>query len=133
LLLLHSDGRDVEILTQTDALEGLLRLKRSGKVRAAGISAKTATGIIEAARTLDVVMAPFSQKESSLAEALALAHDRGLGVLAIKGLFSGHLQARAAIAYVLGHSFIDALIVGTVNPEHLKAAVAAAEESPGAR
>ncbi|HUF43176.1 MAG TPA: aldo/keto reductase [Verrucomicrobiae bacterium] len=133
LLLLHSDGRDVEILTQTDALEGLLRLKRSGKVRAAGISAKTAAGIIEAARTLDVVMAPFSQKESSLAEALALAHDRGLGVLAIKGLFSGHLEARAAIEYVLGHSFIDALIVGTVNPEHLKAAVAAAEESPGAR
>jgi aryl-alcohol dehydrogenase-like predicted oxidoreductase len=128
LLLLHSDGRDYEILTKTDAPEALFRLKENGKIRAAGISAKTENGILEAARTMDVVMAPFSQKESSLAEALALAHDRGLGVLAIKGLFSGHLEAQEAIAHVLGQSFIDALIVGTINSEHLKAAVAVAKE-----
>jgi aryl-alcohol dehydrogenase-like predicted oxidoreductase len=132
LLLLHSDGRDVEILTQTDALEGLSRLKQSGKIRAAGISARTAGGILEACRTLDVVMAPFSQKESTLAEALALAHDRGLGILAIKGLFSGHLEARSAIQFVLGQPFIDALIIGTINIEHLRAAVSVAEELCGA-
>ena len=60
ILLVHSDARDAEILTQTDALEGLARLKKSGKVRAIGISARTAAGIAEAARTLDVIMAPFS-------------------------------------------------------------------------
>jgi aryl-alcohol dehydrogenase-like predicted oxidoreductase len=31
ILLLHSDGRDIEILTQTDALEALGRLKQSGR------------------------------------------------------------------------------------------------------
>lgn len=131
LLLLHSNGRDLEILTETDTLEALAKLKKSGKIRAAGISAKTEAGIFEAARSLDVVMAPFSQKESGLASALAAAHDRGAGVLAIKGLFSGHLEARAAIEYVLRQEFIDALIVGTINPAHLADAVAAAREVRG--
>lgn len=127
ILLLHSDARDAEILTQTDALEGLTRLKKSGKARAIGISARTAEGIAAASRTLDIVMAPFSERESSLAQALQKAHDAGLGVLAIKGLFSGHLEARAAIEFVLCQPFIDALIVGTINPTHLREAVAVAD------
>lgn len=133
ILLLHSDGRDVEILTQTNALEALVRLKQSGKVRAVGISAKTNAGIIEAARSCDIVMAPFSQKETMLADALAKAHDQGLGVLAIKGLFSGHLEARPAIEFVLNQPFIDALVIGTLNPAHLEAATKVAAEMRGAR
>jgi aryl-alcohol dehydrogenase-like predicted oxidoreductase len=132
ILLLHSDGRDVEILTQTDALEALARLKQSGKARALGISAKTNAGITEAARSCDIVMAPFSQQETTLADALAEAHDSGLGVLAIKGLFSGHLQARPAIEFVLNQPFIDALVIGTLNPAHLEAATNVAEEMRGA-
>jgi aryl-alcohol dehydrogenase-like predicted oxidoreductase len=126
-LLLHSDGHDVDILTQTDAIDTLSRLKKSGKIRAAGISAKTKAGILEASRTLDVIMAPFSQKESSLAEALAEVQGRGLGVLAIKGLFSGHLEAGPAIAFVLRQPFIDTLVVGTIDPAHLKEAAAVAQ------
>jgi aryl-alcohol dehydrogenase-like predicted oxidoreductase len=131
ILLLHSDGRDVEILTQTDALGALARLKQSGKARAVGISAKTNAGIIEAARSCDIVMAPFSQKETALADALAAVHDHGLGVLAIKGLFSGHLQARPAIEFVLNQPFIDALVIGTLNPAHLETAVEIAENLRG--
>ena len=128
ILLLHSSGRDVEILTQSDALEGLARLKQSGKARAVGISAKTEAGILEAGRTLDVVMAPFSQKDTSLAEALRKAHEAGLGILAIKGLSSGRLEARPAIEFVLRQTFIDALILGTIDPAHLSEAVSIAEE-----
>ncbi|HEY2986096.1 MAG TPA: aldo/keto reductase [Candidatus Binatia bacterium] len=124
ILLLHSHGRDVEILNQTEAVEALGRLKQSGKARAVGISAKTEAGIARACETLDIVMAPFSQRENSLGEALEKAHARGVGVLAIKGLFSGHLEARAAIEFVLQQPFIDALIVGTINPEHLREAAA---------
>jgi aryl-alcohol dehydrogenase-like predicted oxidoreductase len=127
ILLLHSDGHDVDILTQTDAIDTLSRLKKSGKIRAAGISAKTKAGILEASRTLDVIMAPFSQKESSLAEALAEVQGRGLGVLAIKGLFSGHLEAGPAIAFVLRQPFIDTLVVGTIDPAHLTEAAAVAQ------
>jgi len=132
ILLLHSDGNDFEILTQTDALETLERLKKRGTIRAAGISAKTEAGILEAARTLDVVMAPFSQQEPSLADVLAQVHASGLGVLAIKGLFSGHLEARPAIEFVLRQPFIDALVVGTIDPAHLSEAVAIADDVRGA-
>jgi aryl-alcohol dehydrogenase-like predicted oxidoreductase len=133
ILLLHSNGQDLEILTQTDAVDTMSRLKESGKILAAGISAKTTVGILEAARTLDVIMAPFSKKQSFLAEALAEVHGRGLGVLAIKGLFSGHLEAGPAIEFVLRQPFIDALVVGTVNPAHLAQAVAVAERLRGAK
>src|SRR5262249_4007879 len=127
VLLLHSDGRDVEILTRTDAVETLRRLKQTGKTRAIGISAKTLDGVREACRTLDVIMAPFSQTDPTLAEALRQAHRAGLGVLVIKGLSSGYLEARPAIEFVLRQEFIDALILGTIDPEHLNAAVAIAE------
>jgi aryl-alcohol dehydrogenase-like predicted oxidoreductase len=128
ILLLHSDGRDVEILTDTDAPEALLNLKKSGKARAVGISAKTPSGILEATGIMDVVMAPFSQKDPSLGEALQKAHAAGLGVLAIKGLFSGLLGARPAIEFVLRQLFIDALILGTIDPAHLREAVTIAAE-----
>ncbi len=132
ILLLHSDGNDLEILTETDAVETLSKLKKDGKIKAAGISAKTAEGILQATRLLDVVMAPFNRKETGLAGALAAAHERGLGVLAIKGLSSGHLDACPAIEFVLRHQFIDALVIGTIDPEHLRQAVAAAEPVRGA-
>ncbi|HWP58854.1 MAG TPA: aldo/keto reductase [Candidatus Acidoferrales bacterium] len=127
ILLLHSDGRDVEILSATQAPEALAQLKQSGKARAIGISAKTEGGIREACRRLDIVMAPFSQAAPSLAQALAQARAAGLGVLAIKGLDSGHLEPAKAIEFVLGQQFIDALIIGTINPAHLREAVAIAE------
>lgn len=127
ILLLHSNGQDVQILTQTDALEALCRLKKSGKVRAIGISAKTQEGILEACRTLDVVMAPFSQKDPSRAEALRKAHEAGLGVLAIKGLYGGYLKARPAIEFVLRQPFIHTPVLGTIDPAHLREAVTTAE------
>jgi aryl-alcohol dehydrogenase-like predicted oxidoreductase len=128
ILLLHSHGRDMEILEQTDALEALLRLKKDGKARAVGISAKTEAGIARACEALDIVMAPFSEKETSLTAALQKAHDAGLGVLAIKGLYSGHLEAASAIEFVLKQPFIDSLVVGTISPTHLGEAVAVATE-----
>jgi aryl-alcohol dehydrogenase-like predicted oxidoreductase len=129
ILLLHSDGRDIEILNQTDALEALGRLKQSGKTRAIGISAKTQAGIRESCKTLDVIMAPFSQTDPTLAEALRQAHQAGLGVLAIKGLSSGYLEARPAIEFVLRQEFIDALILGTTDPVHLNEAISIAENT----
>ena len=128
IVLLHSDGRDLEILTRTDALEALRKLKQSGKVRLIGISAKTPEGIREACGTLDVVMAPFSQTDQVLADALRQAHQAGLGILAIKALSSGHLEAGPAIEFVLRQNFIDALILGTTNPAHLSEAVSIAKD-----
>lgn len=128
IFLLHSNGQDLHILTETDALSALDRAKNSGKVRAIGISAKTAAGVIEACGSLDIVMAPFSQTDASLQPALEKAHDAGLGILAIKGLASGSLPPEGSIEFVLRQPFIDSLVLGTITPAHLRQAVAVAEK-----
>jgi aryl-alcohol dehydrogenase-like predicted oxidoreductase len=135
LLLLHSDGRDVELLDDDRVVDTLARLKSRGWARAVGISAKTPEGVLAARGKLDVVMAPYSAADPRLGDALRAAHDAGLGTLAIKGLASGHLavggdarrQVEAAVRFVVGQPFVDALVVGTLRLAHLQQAVEAAE------
>lgn len=140
ILLLHSDGADLHILEQTDALEGLRQLKSAGKVRAVGISAKTSEGILAASETLDVVMAPFSEISPELGAALRAAHERGTAVLAIKTLASGRAarssSARAvdqALEFVLRQPFVDGLVLGTLRIEHLRQAAAVARRVDASR
>lgn len=126
LLLLHSDGRDVENIRA--ALPALRRLKTEGKVRAVGISAKTQEGVLEAIDGLDVVMAPFGPADRTRGAALQMAHDAGLGIIAIKALDGGRAADPAdAIRFVLARKFVDCVVVGTVDPAHLEAAVRATE------
>lgn len=130
LCLLHSNGEDEEILLRTDALEGLKAAKRAGKVKAIGISAKTARGIELARGRVDVVMAPYGIGNESLGEALSRASGGGVGIIAIKGLGAGHAATgpdavRRAVRFVLSAPFVDSLVVGTLNPAHLTDIVAA--------
>jgi aryl-alcohol dehydrogenase-like predicted oxidoreductase len=128
ILLLHSDGRDLDIL-KGGAVAALQKLKKEGKVRAIGISAKTQEGVLEAVNGLDVVMAPFSKADASRGTALSIAQESGLGVLAIKGLASGALgeQAPEAIRFILSRRFVHSLVFGTIDMDHLRLAVAAAD------
>lgn len=130
LLLLHSDGRDVEILQETDALRAIDRLKTAGKIRFGGISAKTVGGVRAAIGRLDVVMAPFSQGDPSRGAALLEARKAGLGVLVIKTLDAGRPRATAseAFRFALTQPFVDLLVLGTLSAAHLAEAVHVAEE-----
>lgn len=132
LLLIHSDGRDLEILDHTDALEGLRRIKAQGLARAVGLSAKSEEGIRRAAAELDVVMAPFGLADPQFGTALAEARSIGCATLAIKVLGQGHTLAGAAsedpvqsaLEFVLQAPGIDLALVGTANPAHLRDAAA---------
>ncbi|HLY60218.1 MAG TPA: aldo/keto reductase [Terriglobia bacterium] len=133
ILLLHSDGKDCQNILS--ALPALSKLKADGKVRAIGISAKTEEGVLSAVQgKLDVVMAPFSLANQSLGPALANAHRAGLGVIAIKGLQSGFLSAgfEKAVQFVLDQAFVDSLVIGTINPDHLESIVRLGEPLPTA-
>src|SRR5688572_1875506 len=59
ILLLHSDGRDLFILNQTDAVSSLMRLKEDGLVRCIGMSGKTAAGHSAALDWADVIMVEY--------------------------------------------------------------------------
>ena len=140
ILLLHSDGNDRQILAQMGTLEVLAQLKRDGLIRAFGMSTKTVAGGLAAARTCDVVMLtynPWQRQELPVLEACA---ELKCGALVKKVLASGHLPpaaegagvadpVQASMNLVLAHPGTSAAIVGSINPEHLLANVAAARRA----
>jgi aryl-alcohol dehydrogenase-like predicted oxidoreductase len=124
LLLLHSDGTDEAGLCNSEAAAALMQLRERGLVSAIGISAKTAAGVEAAVSSLDVVMAPFSLVQQDLAATLSLAHESGIGIVAIKTLASGHSATpAAALRFVLEQQFVDAAVIGTLRAEHLDTAI----------
>ena len=135
LLLLHSDGRDAQILEEGDALEGLRKIRESGKARAVGASVKTREGIRIATRELDAVMAPFGVAHPELGRDLADARAAGCATIAIKVLGQGHAvedgrdPVQVALDHVLQAEGIDLAVIGTINPLHLRDAVERARKS----
>ncbi len=123
-VLIHSNGEDLRILREEGVVDALELLKEKGWIRSHGISSKTVEGGLEAVRRLDVVMAtanPEYDEERPVFEAAAAA---GKGVLVKKGLSSGHVRGidgvRAAMAHVFSLPGVSALIVGTIDPGHLR-------------
>lgn len=132
IVLLHSDGNDLDILDSSGAIPALDLLRETGKARAVGISAKTSEGIRRAVELdLDLVMAPYSVFDRSHEGALRAAHAAGVGVLAIKLLGQGHLGGESsagpaeAIGEVAELPFVDCMIVGTLSQVHLASAAEA--------
>jgi len=79
---------------------------------------------------LDVVMAPFSRSSRELEPALEAAHRRGAGVLAIKAVEQGRAaDPDAAVAFAASRPFVDCVVLGTLDPDHLAGAARAAEEA----
>ncbi|HVZ93065.1 MAG TPA: aldo/keto reductase [Phycisphaerales bacterium] len=128
IVLLHSDGRDTEIIERSGALDALAALKAAGKVRAIGISSKTREGAMLAIERCDVVMVAYSETERGDERAIAEAHRRGVGVLVKKSLASGHApDPSAAIRFALANSGVSSVIVGTINESHLRSNASAAK------
>ena len=125
IVLVHSNGHDVEILNQSDVLETLDRLKAAGKIRASGFSHKTEAGGRLALASCDVLMSPLSFTDRSQAEVIREAGARGVGVLVKKALDSG-AAAPEGLRYVAAQAGVSSVVVGTVDPAHLEADIAAA-------
>jgi len=131
LVLIHSNGRDADILTHSGALEALRDLQLEGLVHSVGISTKTVEGGMQAARCVDVVMAtlnPSHLQEWPVFEACARS---GCAVLVKKALASGHGAVgagavSAALSLALSAPAVASVVVGTIQPVHLRANVAAA-------
>jgi aryl-alcohol dehydrogenase-like predicted oxidoreductase len=126
IVLVHSDGSDLEILERGETFAALEECKRAGLIRAYGMSTKTAAGGEAAARCSDGVMVTYNPDytaEQSVLDYCAQAHK---GVLIKKAFASGHAADPAAsLRFVLGHAAVTSVIVGTITPEHLHQNVAA--------
>ena len=123
-VLIHSDGDDLRILRQEGVFDALCGLKQQGLIRAHGMSSKTVEGGLAVVADMDVVMATCNldyNEELPVFEAAAANHK---GVLVKKGLMSGHIPGDegvlASMRHVLAQPGVSSMIVGTINPDHLR-------------
>lgn len=126
LVLIHSDGNDLDILHQGEALDTLAELKREGLIRAFGMSTKTVDGGIEAARRSDCVMVTYNLNHREEQPVLDYCAAHGKGVLIKKALASGHIAlatdsdpVQASMDFLYAHPGVSSAIIGTINPQHL--------------
>jgi aryl-alcohol dehydrogenase-like predicted oxidoreductase len=125
-LLIHSDGRDLEILSDESLIRTLHDFKDQGLVRAVGASTKTAGGGIKALELLDMVMAMYTSEYTDEKPVLDKAAAQGKPVILKKVLGSGHnTNVEQALGFAFGHPGVTGAIIGTINPDHLRANVAA--------
>ena len=120
LVFIHSDGNDLAILEQTDAVATLLELRARGEVRAVGLSAKSIEGARAALGWADAVMVEYHLDDRSHAGVIAEAAAADVGVVVKKGLAAGHLDPAEAVRFVLATPGVGSLLVGTLSLEHLR-------------
>lgn len=121
VLLLHSDGHDLDILNNEALIRKMHDFKSQGLVKAIGASTKTAAGGIKALELMDVVMATYTPEYQDEKPVLDYASLHNKGVILKKLLSSGHNRNIAqAMKHAFAHKGTSAAIIGTINPAHLK-------------
>ena len=133
-VLIHSSGDDLAILEREAVLPTLLDLKQAGLVRAVGMSSKTVAGGLRAVECCDLVMVTYKLRQQEELPVILAARAAGKGVLIKKGLLSGHLDqvsevdpVRVSLELIYAEPGVSSVVVGTLNPAHLRANVAAAK------
>lgn len=124
MVFIHSNGDDLHILNQTDAVASLQELKRCGLTRGIGFSGKTVEGAKRALTWADAVMVEYHMEDVLHARVMAEAAERGVGVVVKKGLASGRLSAAEAVRFVLTHPAVTSMVIGGLNLEHIRQNVA---------
>ncbi len=126
LVLVHSDGRDLEILQHSGVYETLADLKREGKILGYGLSGKTVEGGLLALEQGDCAMVTYNLNEQAERPVLDYAQAHAKGILVKKALASGHVclkpdedPVRLSFELLFAHPGIGAAIIGTINPQHL--------------
>jgi len=133
IVLIHSSGEDLDILHHAGVLEELLMLRRQGLIRAVGMSTKTVAGGKEILNRADLAMVTCNPVECDQLPVLVEAARLGKSVLIKKALGSGHLSQFAvedpveyALRFVFGQLGVSSVVLGTINPDHLRHNVAVA-------
>jgi aryl-alcohol dehydrogenase-like predicted oxidoreductase len=120
IVLVHSDGNDERIIKEQDIFATLNMLKKAGKIRAYGMSTKTAAGGMLTVQHADLAMVTYNPQCTDDNEIIKFALQNKKGIFIKKALGSGHLPAEEALRFVFAQPGVTSVIVGTINPEHLK-------------
>ena len=138
VVLVHSDGNDMDIIHNQGVFDALESLKSRGLVRAYGMSSKNVEGGCWVVENTDVVMATANLDYDDERPVLELAEKLNKGVIIKKGLQSGHADTAsggggigAAFEHVLGLPGVSSMIVGTISPAHLRSNVEMVDKLAG--
>ncbi|NQY25704.1 MAG: aldo/keto reductase [Piscirickettsiaceae bacterium] len=126
IVLIHSDGNDKQIIEQ-GALEVLADLKQQGLIRATGMSTKTVEGGLLALQQSDLAMVMHNLDYQQEQAVLDQATIDNKGIFIKKALASGHLtpdSAQENFNLIYSNPAVSSIIIGTINPKHLKDNVA---------
>lgn len=136
LVLVHSDGNDLDILENSEVYPTLAALKREGLIGAYGLSGKTVEGGLRALREGDCAMVTYNLNERAERPVIEYAAAHAKGILVKKALASGHAclgagqdPVRTSFELVFDQPGVAAAIVGTINPLHLAHNVAMAAQA----
>lgn len=128
ILLIHSNGRDKEILEDQDLWQTLQKAKEQGLIRAYGISTKTVEGTALGLENTDVVMLTYNPWTREEEPNLERAEKLGKAVLLKKALGSGWLgqeglkqTPQECLQFCLKHPGVSSAVVGSINPTNIQA------------
>ncbi|MGH1372413.1 MAG: aldo/keto reductase [Cellvibrionaceae bacterium] len=144
LVLVHSDGNDLDILNNGECFDTLRDLKQQGKILAYGMSTKTVEGGLRAAEQSDCVMATYNLNHKQEQPVLDYARQHNKGILIKKALASGHITVdnpkqttdpvQASMDFLFAEKAMTSAIIGTITPKHLadncKKALISLEKQP---
>lgn len=132
IVLVHSNGEDKKIIEEHTVFQTLSALKAAGKIRAFGMSTKTIEGGLLTVDQADVVMVTYNLLHQEEHPVIAYAHLHNKGVFIKKAFASGHLDKiggpnpiLATMRLIFSTPGVSSVILGTLNPEHLRANVTA--------
>lgn len=127
LVFVHSDGRDLEIVTSMDVVPKLQRLRERGWIRALGFSGKTPVGAAAACVWADALMIEYHLLDRSHEDVLAQAQAHGIGIVIKKGLAAGRLAAAEAVPFLARHPAVSSVVISSLNVRHLEENITHAE------
>lgn len=125
-LFIHSDGDDLRILTTTDAVDVFHQTKKAGLARFIGMSAKTVEGARRALAWADAIMVEYHPHDTRFEPVIAEAAAAGAAVFIKKPLASGRIAPGEAIPFLLKNPGVSTIVVGALDPEHLRQNIALA-------
>ena len=132
IVLVHSDGNDLDIINNSGAMEELEKLKQQGIIRAFGMSTKTVAGGLLAAEKTDGVMATYNLAHQDDQPVIDYCTQHNKGLFIKKAFASGHLcnnnedPIQQSMNFIFAQAGISSAIIGTINPKHLEANIEAA-------
>ncbi len=131
----HSNGEDMAILRQGDAIRSLVRMKERGDVGCVGFSPKSLEGALACIShgQIDALMLELHPLDPSMLPAAERAADAGLAVFVKKPLASGRLDPAESIPWILGHAAVTCVVVGGLHAGRLRSTAALAAGCPGHR